>query len=334
MVTSRDVAKVAGVSQATVSRVINRHATVDPTIRTRVLAAMESTGYVLNVSAKAMRTQSAGAIGVVTSEIQNPFLPYLLDALTRAASRRSLTLVVWNDDDPDAPNAREGLASRVVDGIIFTAATTASVGMHDLIRQGRPVVLCNRAAQDIDIDVVMSDHYGSGQASARYLLGNGHTSIAAIFGPDRTYASPARQAGFRQVLDEAGIPLLHSSVVDGQTSYEAGHAGAMQMLDSGERPDAIFCSSDIIAFGALDAFRSRGVRVPDDLWVCGVDGLPMAAWSAFDLTTQQQDVEAIAEASLDRLLERVGGTTEHVEHLLIPTGLVVRGSTEHMPWPV
>lgn len=328
MVTSRDVAKVAGVSQATVSRVLNGNGRVAPENRAKVLAALERTGYVPNASAKAMRTKTAGAIGVVTSEIQNPFLPYLLDALTSAASARGTTMIVWNDPDPGAPSALAGVGSGAVDGVLFTAATQGSPGAHELIQRGVPVLLCNRAPTDAAADVVMSDHYASGAASAEYLVRHGRREIAAIFGPASTFASPARQAGFRDALEAAGVRLVEHRVVDGPTSYESGFLAAQRLFDAASGVDAVFCSSDIIAYGAIDAFRTLGVTVPDDVWVCGIDGLPMSSWSAFGLTTHAQQVATIADRALDLLLARVGGATGEPEHVLVPTVLEPRASTE------
>lgn len=327
MVTSRDVARVAGVSQATVSRVLNQPHLVDPKTREKVHNAFHTTGYVPNAIAKAMRTSRAGTIGIISSEIQNPFLPLLLDELTRAARRRDVNVVVWNDDDPLAQMAIAGLGSGTVDGLLFTAARTDSPGVMDLISRGVPVMLCNRASLDAGADVVMSDHYGSGYAVGTYFAGHGHQKVAAIFGPPDTFASPARQAGFRQALADAGVELPDHRVTEGATSYETGYAGAMTLLEQTDPPEAVFCSSDIIAFGALDAFRARGVRVPEDMWVAGIDGLPMSGWKAFDLTTWAQPVEQVAQTAIDVLLDRISGRRDELRKVALPTQLVARQST-------
>jgi len=327
MVTSRDVARHAGVSQATVSRVLNDNPKVDPDIRARVLASLKEIGYVPNAVAKAMRTNRSGAIGIATAEIQNPFLPFMLEELTKAAAARNLNVTVWNESDPGVPMATAGIAGGSVDGVLFMATRTDTFGVHDLIERGYPIMLVNRAGDEEKADVVMSDHYASGYAAGQYFAAGGRRSIAAIFGPDNTYASPARERGFRAALEDAGIQLRAEHVFSGVTSYDTGVAAVERMRSSLGTLDAVFCSSDIIAYGALDALRGEGLRIPDDLWVIGIDGLSMSGWRSFDLTTQRQQVETIAEKAIDGLLRRIGGEAAEPERTIIPTEWIFRGSS-------
>lgn len=331
MVTSHDVARHAGVSQATVSRVLNNNPRVDKSIRERVLKALDETGYVPNAQAKAMRTSRAGAVGIVTSEIQNPFLPYMLDELTRAARDRNLNVIVWNDSDPQAPMAMAGVGGGAVDGVLFMAARSDVVGIERLAARGVPLLLCNRAPDDAQADVVMTDHYRCGYDAARYFVDNGRTSIAAVFGPGNTYASPARERGFRDALDEAGVELRDDLVHSGVTSYETGVDAAAEILRAGDLPDAVFCSSDVMAYGVLDELRERDVVLPDEIWVAGVDGLPMSGWRSFDLTTQRQPIERIADAAIDRLIARIGGESGDPVRQVVDSEWIVRGSTQNAP---
>lgn len=328
MVTSRDIARRAGVSQPTVSRVLNGVATVAPEIRDRVLAALEETGYVPNAQAKAMRTAHSGAIGIATTEIQNPFLPYLVDALTSAARERDLTTVVWNDPDPRNPMAAAGAASGIVDGVLVTAARHDIKGVTAMAERGFPVLLCNRAPENAGVDVVTSDHVGSGAASATYLVEHGRMDIAAVFGPPDTFASPARQRGFRMALEQHGVCLPDRRVFSGATSYETGYQAAKTLIHA-SLPDSIFCSSDIIAYGVLDALAEAGISVPDDVWVCGIDGLPMSGWRSFDLTTHAQNIPDIAAQAIDALASRIGGDSSAPIRLELPTAPVIRGSTAY-----
>ncbi|PZE77854.1 LacI family transcriptional regulator [Curtobacterium sp. MCBD17_013] len=324
--TSRDIARAAGVSQATVSRVLNGSPSVSDQTRERVLGAMRDVGYVPNAQAKAMRTARAGAIGIVTSEIQNPYLPYLLDELTRVAREMNVNVVVWNDDDPAMPLATAGVGAGTVDGVLFTAAKQQTLGIDRLVERGVPVLLCNRADLESTADIVMTDHFGTGVRAAEFLLERGRSHIAAIFGPSDTFASPAREAGFRQALRAAGVEIRAEQTTRGTTTYDTGNRAARELLAHGV-PDAVFCSSDIIAYGAMDALRTAEVAVPERTWVLGIDGLPMSAWGAFDLTTFEQDITSIARASVQRLLDRIAGDTSEPVHTLVPARLVERGST-------
>ena len=329
MVTSRDVARVAGVSQATVSRVLNGIQTVDPQMRARVEDALRVLEYVPNASAKSMRTSKSGVIGVVASEILNPYFPRLLDALTREARSRGHGVMVWNDGDPAAPMAQEAVAAGVVDGVIFAAARESTRGVDLLAARGVPVMLVNRGWPGKPVDQVTSDHERSGYAAADYFLHRGRRRIAAVFGPRDTFASPARETGFRRRLDEEGIEVPPEWWLVGDTSYEHGWAAGKRLLEGRPLPDAVFCSADIIAFGLLGALRADGIRVPEDLWVMGNDGLPMSSWQQFDLTTHRQPIEDMARVGMDLLVARIGGNVEAPERRLIPTELIIRGSTAH-----
>jgi LacI family transcriptional regulator len=329
MVTSHQVAKHAGVSQSSVSRVLNGNPKVDERIRKKVLQALEELNYVPNASAKSMRTARSGTIGIVAAEILNPYFPILLDAFTRAARDRGLGVLLWNEDDPDAPTALRSVAARAVDGVVFTAARSNLHALQTLSAQGVPVILANRAPEHISADQVGSDHERTGYEAASYLLERGRTDIAAIFGPRDTFASPARERGFTARLVEADMRVPDERWLIGETSYDHGRASTKKVLSTGQLPSALYCSADIIAFGAMSALREAGVRIPEDIWVMGNDDLPMAAWSMFDLTTFRQPVDEIAAAGLDLLVARIGGATDAPQRMAIPTELVVRGSTAH-----
>ncbi|WP_460798609.1 LacI family DNA-binding transcriptional regulator [Microbacterium sp. GXF0217] len=329
MVTSRDVARVAGVSQATVSRVLNDSKTVSPEVRERVRRALDETGFVLNAQAKAMRTARSGAIGLVTSDIRNPYFPLLLDELTKAANSRGVKAVVWDDTTADGRYALDGFAAGSVDGLVLTSLHTQSTVVEALQRRNAPFVLCNRAPDLVTADVVMADHEGMTRSMAEYLISAGRRSFAAIFGSPTSVATSRRRAGFFEALQRSGIRVPKERVRSGGTDYESGVTAARELVASGERFDTLFCGSDIIAYGALDALRRLGVSVPGDVWVSGIDGLPMSAWGSFDLTTIQQDVPAIAGKTVETLLARIHGDVSPPVRHLVPTELIVRGSTAH-----
>ncbi|MHC9297016.1 LacI family DNA-binding transcriptional regulator [Mycobacterium sp. LTG2003] len=329
VVTSHDVARAAGVSQATVSRVLNGNERVTPEIRERVQRALADLGYVPNASAKSMRTAKSGAIGIVAADLTNPYFPRLLDALSREARGRGLNVLLWNDDDPEAPMAQAGVAAGSVDAVVFAAARQSTVGVNILADRGFPVMLVNRGWPDSRVDQVTSDHEASGYAAADYYLTRGRTRIAAMFGARDTFASPAREVGFRRRLEESGVTVSPDRWFVGDTSYEHGWACARRILESRPLPDAVFCSADLIAFGAMSAFRAGGVRIPDDMWLMGNDGLPMSAWEPFDLTTHRQPIEDMAREGMDLLVSRIGGAQHEPRRVLLPTELIVRGSTAH-----
>lgn len=328
-VTSYDVARAAGVSQATVSRVLNGNTQVSPAIRERVLEQLEILSYVPNASAQSMRTAKANAIGIVASEILNPYFPRLLDALTREARDLGLNVLLWNDDDPDAPMAQSGAAAGTVDGIIFATVRENTRAVERLAARGFPVVVVNRGRANSTVDCVSSDHESSGYAAADYFIRNGKRNLAAVFGPRDTFASPARESGFRGRLSESQIIVPPDRWLIGETTYEHGCHAAELLLRSGVLPDAVFCSADIIAFGLINTLRANGVHVPDDLWVMGNDDLPMSEWGPFDLTTHRQPIDEIAQEGLKMLVERIDGDQSDPRRTLLSTELIVRGSTDY-----
>jgi LacI family transcriptional regulator len=327
--TSNDVARAAGVSQATVSRVLNGSALVTADTRQRVLAVLDQLDYVPNASAKAMRTSRAGAIGVVASEMLNPYFPLLLETVTQAAAKLDLGVVLWNDDSADAVMAQAGVSSGAVDGVMFVAAKANSTGVEIMSRRQVPVMLVSRAEENAPVDSVMSDHETTGYDAARYFLDRSRRDIAILLGPEDSFASPARDRGFQRALHEHGLAPAQDLRFTGSTSYTHGWATVMRMIDDGTLPSSIYCTADVIAFGAITALRERSIRVPEDVWVMGTDGLPMSSWNVFDLTTHQQQVSKIAELAVARLGARISGEVDEPLHVRIPTSLVVRGSTAH-----
>jgi LacI family transcriptional regulator len=328
VVTSHDVARLAGVSQATVSRTLNGVNTVSEAARERVLSAAAELGYLPNASARAMRTATASAIGIVTAELTNPFIPELVNALSRCIQQSGSNAVLWNDVGSDATAAIEGAARGTVDAVMFVAARASDTGFNTLARRGIPVVMVSRADPSLPIDQVTSDHQVSGYSSAQYLLRNGRRRFAGVFGPSDTFASPERSKGFLARLDEEGVARPDQWMF-GETSYRHGYEAGRRLLESGTLPEAVFCSADIIAFGVLGALREAGVSIPDDVWVMGCDGLPMSEWEAFDLTTQAQNVDSIATHALELLHARQEDPTASPRRVRVRTELIARGSTAH-----
>ncbi len=326
MVTSRDVARVAGVSQATVSRVLHGSDRVGDATRQRVLDALESTGYVPNAAARAMRTQRTGSIGVVVSRITNPFYPELLHALGARLREADLHMVLWDAGSAGEQSAVDAIRQRVVDGVVFTTAVPDSPALVEALERDAPIVLVNRTVEGLAADQVTSDNIDGGQRVAEYFITNGRRRPALLLGPPGVSTSDEREAGFRRGLRDAGIDLPPDRVVAGDFSHEHGHAGLGTMLE-GEPPDALFCVNDLIAFGAADAARSAAVRIPEDLWLVGYDDIAMSSWPAYGLTTVRQPLTAMADLAITWLLERIDDPDRSVRTHRFPAELVVRNST-------
>lgn len=330
MVTSHDVARLAGVSQTTVSRVLNGSDKVRGDTRDRVVAAAEQLNYAPSAAAKSMRTRRTGSIGVIASDITNPFFPTLLDALSRETRRHGFEMILWNHDDDSAAHAAVDSVSRgLVDGVCVASATSGITDVETLRRIRVPIVLANRSIDGLAVDQVTSDNAGAARDAASYLLASGRRRIAAIFGPRNISTGPERERAFLEQLTAHGVGIPAHWTKRGPSSYETGYVAVQEILDTQDIPDTLFCNSDLIAFGAINAMRSRGVRIPEDVWILGIDGLPMSAWEVFDLTTVAQPIEEMAERSVGLLVDRVQGVAAEPSVIQLPTSLVVRGSTAH-----
>ncbi|MCK0175851.1 LacI family DNA-binding transcriptional regulator [Mycolicibacterium sp. F2034L] len=326
MPTSHDVARLAGVSQATVSRALSG-GSVSAATRKKILEAAATVGYVPNLGARAMKTGRVNTVGVVVADLKNPFYPEILDALTFHLDAAGQKVTLWNSDGPGNDAALEAINAGSVDGVIFTTVTEASAPLRAALDKHKPVVLINRTVETLGCDQVSSDNVAGGHAVAEYFLTHGRREIAFIGGPSAASTARDRFRGFAERLGSAGVQLEPDRTLVGSFSHDFGYNAVIRLLEGAERPDAIFCSNDLIAFGALDAARAAGVAVPEDLWIVGFDDIAMSAWPAFDLTTVHQPSRAMAEAGAQALLDRIRQPTAPYRTLTFRCHLVVRGST-------
>jgi LacI family transcriptional regulator len=326
MPTSYDVAKLAGVSQATVSRALSG-GTVSAKTRAKIIEAAKTVGYVPNLGARAMKTGRVNTIGVVVADLRNPFYPEILDALTSYLDAAGKKVTLWNSDGPGNDAALEAINAGSVDGVIFTTVTEASAPLRAALRSHSPVVLINRTVDALGCDQVSSDNVAGGGTVAEYLVENGHREIAFIGGPSAASTARDRCRGFSERLTDAAVPLRPERLLQGPFSHDFGFSATTQLLRSENPPTAIFCSNDLVAFGALDAARAANVAVPRDLWIVGYDDIAMSAWPAFDLTTVHQPSRTMAEAGARALLDRIDEPTAPYRTLTFRSHLVVRGST-------
>lgn len=330
-VTSRDVARLAGVSQATVSRVLHGSANIAPETRARVLAVFEETGYQPNAAATSMRTRRTGTIGVVVGRITNPFYPQVLDALGAELEPHGLRLILWDaTTGPGERAAIEAIDQQRIDGLVFTTATASSPALQHAIDRRAPIVLVNRVVEGQPCDQVDSANEDTARRIARYFADHGHTRVGMITASTDASTAAARSSGFAGEAADLGLHLDERHVLDGGFSHEGGHAALERMLDVGiDPPTAVFAVNDVSGLGALDAARAAGVAVPDDLWVVGYDDIEMASWEAFQLTTARQPIPEMVRLSVELLLIRIDAPARPPVHHRLPGEIVVRRSTAH-----
>lgn len=329
MVTSRDIAARAGVSQATVSRVLQGSERVSPDTRERVLSAMRETGYRPHAAAQAMKTRRSHTIGVVVADITNPFYPELLNAIGGALEQAGQRMILWNSVGPGERSAVQAIREGSVDGLLFTTVVHGSAPLQEALVHEEPVVLLHRGLDNVPCDQVVSDNIAGGRAVADYLIDAGHRRIGFLQGPALPSTAVHRERGFRGQLAKRGVSMPEELVLSAVFAHDVARAHSRTLLRRPSPPTAIFCANDLTAFGAIDGAVSLGLRVPEDVWIVGYDDIAMAGWDVFDLTTVRQPLSELANTAVRFLMERVADPSLPVRQKVYDNQLVVRGSTAH-----
>jgi len=330
-----DIAAQAGVSEATVSRVLNGKSGVSGSTRHAVLAALDVLGYERPARS---RQRSAGLVGLITPELDNPIFPAFAQIIERTLSMHGYTPVLCTQT-PGGTSEDEfiqALVDRDVAGIVFVsglhADTTASHERYvRLLAHSVPIVLVNGYADNVPAPFFSTDDRAAMRLAVNHLVALGHTSIGLAVGPRRFVPVLRKIESFVQVMTtvtgsaDAAAKLIEYSLF----GFEGGRSAAGSLIDSG--CTAIVCGSDLMALGAIRAGRERGLRVPEELSVIGFDDSPLIAYTDPPLTTIRQPVAALGAAAVAGLLEEIKGATPARGEFVFEPELVVRGSTAAAP---
>lgn len=334
VITSREIARSAGVSQATVSRVLHDSTLVAPATRERILAVLAETGYRPNLAARAMRTRRTGTIGVVLADLLNPFYPELLKAIGSSLAARDLRMIVWDTAGAGEQGAVDAIHQRLVDGLIFTTSVASSTALLAAIAEQAPVVLVNRTVNELDCDQVDSNNHDVAYSFAQYFAAHGHERVGLITAEPAASTARDRAQGFVKGARRAGIALNRRHVVSGGFSHAGGAAALRAIMDTPARPTAIFCVNDLSALGAIDAAKGAGLTIPDDLWVVGYDDIDLASWESYELTTARQPLLAMGSFAIELLLNRVDNPSSPRVMKRFISDIKVRSSTASAPLPL
>lgn len=330
MATIREVAERSGVSYATVSHVINNTRVVSQGTRERVLAAMAALNYRPNALARSLRQGKTNTIGLVLPDSANPFFAEISRSIEDEAFKKGYSVFLCNTE---LDTQRElfyvdVLSKKQVDGIIFVAAGDQADSLDFLLRRNMPVVMIDRDVPNVEVDAVLTDHQLGGFLATRHLLDLGHNRIACIAGPSSITPSAERITGYRNALEEAGIPYDENLIIRGDYHAQSGMEITHSVLKMNPRPTAIFALNDLMALGALRAAAEVDCSVPDDLAVVGYDDLEIARFTNPPLTTISQPKKAIGAQAINLLVDRISNKSRPPSRLVLPPELVVRRSTQ------
>jgi LacI family transcriptional regulator len=326
MATIREVAKRAGVSPITVSRVVNNSDYVNQATKKRVQAAIRQMGYVPNTLARSLRSRRTSTLALVLTDITNPFWTTVARGAEDAASKAGFSMMLGNTDESEEKQGRyiTALLEKRIDGILFVPVGNTSAVIRMVKRQNVPVVVLDRRISGAKADVVRCDSEGGAFKLTKLLLSLGHRRIAVLSGPGNISTAEDRVHGYQRALSEQGVPLQSELMQYGRFTVESGAEMADRMLRLAPRPTAIFAGNNFIAIGALKAVQEARLRVPEDVALVGFDDLPANLTIAPFLTVAKQPAYEMGKGAAELLLARLAGKAPRgYQEMVLPTEIEI-----------
>lgn len=333
--TQVDVARLAGVSQAMVSYVLNDNSNIviPDVTRRRVLAAIEDLGYVPNRAARSLRTQRTNMVACVVPDIANPFHTSFAKGVRRVAEEHQHDVVLYYTDRQPTKEHQfldlllEGLA----DGVVVTPLHLDAADLLPLLERGIPVVVQGSNDMPTEVgglalDSVHVDDVAAAHTAVSFLLENGHRRVGMLAGEQDTAPQRLRERGYGQALRDHGLEVDPALVVSGEFREEGGYHGTQTLLALSKPPTAIFAASDMMAVGSILATRDAGLSVPADIAIVGFDDIPVARLIHPPLTTIAQFEDAIGRRAAQMLFERLADPDLPGRREQMPFELIIRGS--------
>lgn len=335
-VTIKDVAKEAHVNPSIVSRVINEDSTLSIREETkeRVWKAVDKMGYRPNIMARSLRTKRSNLIAVVVSKFIDPYFAAILEGATRAADENGYIIVVFSTEEDRKKGSAciRSIYEYGVDGAILASSYVEEKTMQDVKFSSIPMVLLRRKSIDFGTMGILSDELYGTSLAMDHLIGLGHTKIAHIAGMLYSRSGLKRLEGYRKALHENDIPYRAEYVQESDQTEKSGYDIMMKLLDLPDPPTSIFAFNDTVAFGAMNAIREKGLRIPEDISVIGYDNTFLATQSYPKLTTVDGRMVEIGEMAVKMLIQAIETSDKDSDAAIekdftIKPNLVLRGTT-------
>jgi LacI family transcriptional regulator len=330
------VAELAGVSATTVSRVLSGKSYVSDDTRMRVMDAIQKTGYSPNVMAKGLKMGRTNTIVLMLPDIQNLIFPMITRGVEDAARQKNYTVILCNTDENSGVEKDyiSTMKSRLVDGFIVGSMLPNSIHIRNLRTEGFPLVLINRfyAKDEGKIDIVAIDNFKAAYNAVRHLIGSGHKKIALALGRENLYLYNERHRGYRAALEDHNIPYNENLVMREATGSSSFYSMTQALMNSENRPDAIFATSDPKAFVILHALHEMGIRIPEDVSVLSFDNVTLSGMVEPPLSTVAQPFYDIGVRATNNLIHQIQykdekGVLPQPLKELLETDLIIRAST-------
>ena len=331
MPTIRDVAKHAGVSPITVSRVINNNDYVSTKTRERVEAVIEELGYVPNMLGPSLRSKQTMTLALVMTDITNPFWTTVARGVEDVAQANGYSTILCNTDESEEKQKHylDMLLRRRIDGILLVPASSDDPKPVQLIqKQNIPVVLLDRHVPDIQVDIVSADSTSGAYQLTQHLQSLGHRRIALLTGRKTVSTAVERANGYLKALAETGIPNSEAQIYWGNFTVESGYDMTKKVIATAPHPTALIAANNFIALGALRALHKVGWKVPDDMALVTFDDTPMTFPVGSFLTVLSQPAREMGQKAAQLLIDRLSETIDaEYRHLILPTEIIIRSSS-------
>jgi len=320
------VAEKAGVSVNTASRAINNKSDINEETKKKVLKIAQELGYVRNATAVALRTRKTRTIGVVIADNRNPFYAEVLNGMEAAAREKNYHIILANTqrDYKKEEEAINLLLTKRVDGLLITPVQDRDDDIKNLIDANIPFVIVGRDFENIEVDAVYNDEVKGGFLATEYLINKGHKRIALVDG--FLYKSPARGRleGYKKALKKYGIPLDGDLLSVGDIDVKDGYERTKQLLEKELNFTAIFAYNDMMAFGAMQAIKEKGLRIPEDIGLVGYDDIPFSSLISPALTTIRLQKQDLGVESVKLLFSRMNGNRKKAKKIMLDVELIIR----------
>lgn len=326
--TIKDVAKHAGVSIKTVSRVLNSSPLVSEETRKLVLNAIDQLDFHPSAVARAMVSRKSRTVGLVIADVSNPFFPEVVRGAEDVANAHDYNVILCNTDEkPEKERAYiDLLREKQVDGIILAGSRIDPDEIIALGKKGVRVVVVNKDIRDPRVGVIVVENEQKGYEAVCHLMRMGHRMIAYLSGPPLSSSNVERLNGYRRAFSENSIPLDASLVVEAEPTREGGFKGMSALLARSPRPTALFAYNDLQAIGAIDAIRAKGLNIPTDVAVIGFDDIQLAEFTVPPLTTFRMPKYEMGRKAMEMLLGMIDSKTVRENRIVVEPKMIIRDS--------
>lgn len=327
--TIKDVAEKAGVSTATVSRVLSGREFVSQHLIEKVNQTIEDLRYRPSRVARNLRVRKANTIGLVVSDIQNPFFTSIMRGIQDTLLAKGYVLLAANsDENEDQEKVHiETLLAEEVAGIILAPASASHKNYANLIDEGVGLVVIDRIPDRLKANSVLVDNTAGAHTAVEHLISLGHQRIGIITGREEISTTTSRLQGYRTALQDAGIPFAPELVIAGGFRQEGGYQAMNALFSISEPPTAVFSSNNVMTLGALQAIHEKCKRIPDEIALVSFDDMPWAASLQPPLTSVAQPTYEIGTTAAKLLLDQVSDSKQITRRIILEAKLIVRGST-------